>query len=112
MGGDPEMRFTADGKAVANFSLATSYGKGDNKQTTWHRIIVWERSAEFVKEYCYKGNLIFVEGRIQTRQYDDKDGIKRHVTEIIASNVQKLIGENPLPTSRDAEPDDQEDLPF
>lgn len=108
LGGDPELRFTGEGKAVGNFSVATSYGRGDKKDTTWHRVIVWEKSAEFVKEYCHKGDAVFVEGRIQTRQYDDNEGVKRHVTEIVAFNVMKLAGDT-KPTQK---PDDDDDLPF
>ena len=93
MGGDPEVRSTQDGKSVANISIATTFGTGDNKKTEWHKVIVWEKSAEFVKEYCRKGDLVFVDGRIQTRSYD-KDGQKVYVTEIVASNLLKLSGKS------------------
>ena len=108
MGADPESKYTADGKAVANISVATSFGSKDNKKTEWHRIIMWEKTAEFIKEYCMKGDLVYVEGRIQYRSYDDKEGVKKYVTEIVASNVQKLGGTQ----AAKEEPPDQDELPF
>lgn len=107
LGQDPEMRYTTDGTAVGSFSIATSYGSGDARKTDWHKIVVWAKTAEFVKEYCRKGNMVLVEGRIQYRSYDDKDGVKRYVTEIVASNIQLLSGS---PKSDEENP--QGDMPF
>ena len=89
LGRDVESRFTTGGKAVANFSIATDYGFGDKKQTEWHRVTAWDKQAEFAEKFLSKGSLVYVEGRIQTRQYE-KDGETKFVTEIIASAVQGL----------------------
>lgn len=95
LGQDPEVRYTPGGQAVANFSVATSENwtdKGGQKQerTEWHRIVVWGRLAELCKDYLKKGKQVYIDGRLQTRNWDDKDGKKRYVTEIIANNVQFL----------------------
>jgi len=97
LGADPEVRFTPSGQAVANFRVATNESwtdKSGNKQerTEWHRIVVWGKRAEVCSKYLAKGRQVFVEGRIQTRTYDDKDGNKRYITEIIANDVQFLGG--------------------
>lgn len=96
LGRDPEVRFTPSGAAVANFSIATTE-KWNNKQTgnpeertEWHRIVVWGKLAELCKEYLSKGRSVYVEGRLQTRQWDDKDGNKRYTTEVVAQTVQFL----------------------
>lgn len=95
LGNDPEIRYTQQGTAVANFSLATSDNwtdKDGNRQekTEWHRVVVWGKIAEICGQYLGKGRQVFVEGRLQTRQWDDKDGNKRYTTEINASTVQFL----------------------
>ena len=97
LGKDPEVRYTPDGQAVANFNIATNENwtdKSGQKQerTEWHRIVVWGKRAEVCSKYLSKGRQVFVEGRIQTRTYDDKDGNKRYITEIIAADVQFLGG--------------------
>jgi single-strand DNA-binding protein len=97
LGKDPEVRYTGGGQAVANFSLATSdtwKDKSGEKQerTEWHRIVVWGKQAEHCGEYLRKGRLVHIEGRLQTREWDDKDGQKRHTTEIIANRVTFLGG--------------------
>lgn len=91
LGKDPELRYTQSGKAVATFSLATSErwtGQDGQKQesTTWHNIVVWGRQAEVVKEYMKKGSQIYIEGRISNRSYDDKEGNKKYISEIVAQN--------------------------
>lgn len=98
LGKDPEVRYTPSGAAVANFSIATT-DKWTNKQTgkpeertEWHRIVVWGKLAELCKEYLSKGRAVYVEGRLQTRSWDDKDGNKKYTTEIIANTVQFLGG--------------------
>lgn len=95
VGRDAELRFTSGGTAIAKFSLATSekFGKGADRQerTEWHRIVVWGKLAEFCGEYIKKGRQIFVEGRIQTREWDDKEGKKQTTTEIVANEI-KLLG--------------------
>jgi single-strand DNA-binding protein len=95
LGKDPEVRYTPSGQAVANFSMATSEnwtGKDGQKQerTEWHRIVVWGRLAELCKDYLRKGRQVYIDGKLQTRDWDDKDGKKRYTTEIIANTVQFL----------------------
>ncbi len=98
LGADPEVRYTQGGSAVANFRIATTEVWNDkssgerNERTEWHRIVVWGKQAENCGEYLKKGRTVFVEGRIQTREWQDKDGNKRYTTEIVANNVQFLGG--------------------
>ena len=97
LGRDPELRYTQSGQSVANFTLATSenwVGRDGQKQerTEWHRIVVWGKSAENCAQYLSKGRTVYVEGRIQTREWEDKDGNKRQTTEIVAQTVQFLGG--------------------
>jgi single-strand DNA-binding protein len=95
VGKDPELRYTPSGTAVCTFSLATSE-RFKNKQgeqqerTEWHNIVVWAGLAEVCGKYLAKGKQIYLEGRIQNRSYDDRDGNKRYITEIIASEMQML----------------------
>lgn len=95
LGRDPEVRYTPSGQAVASFSIATSKqwkDKDGNKQerTEWHRIVVWGRQAELCGEYLSRGRKVFLEGELQTRKFQDKQGQERYVTEINALNVQFL----------------------
>lgn len=96
LGSDPELRYTPDGTAVANFSIATSEewkdkNSGEKKERTeWHRIVAWRKLGEICGEYLAKGKQVYVEGRIQTRSWEDKDGNKRYTTEIVASDIQFL----------------------
>jgi single-strand DNA-binding protein len=97
LGRDPEVRFTPGGQAVANFTLATNEvwtDKGGTKQerTEWHRIVVFGKQAEMCRDYLSKGRQIYLEGRLQTRQWDDKDGNKRSTTEVVANQVVFLGG--------------------
>jgi single-strand DNA-binding protein len=97
LGKDPELRYTPSGQAVASFPLATSERFKDKdgnwqERTDWHNVVVWGRQGETVKEYLRKGRSAYVEGRIQTRSYEDRDGNKKWVTEIIASRIQFLGG--------------------
>lgn len=95
LGRDPELRYTPSGMAVCNFTMATSSGGGRDReqQTEWHRIVVFDKQAEFCNQYLAKGRQAYVEGRIQTRQFDDKQtGQKRTTTEIVASQVVFLGG--------------------
>jgi len=96
VGRDPELRYTASGTAVANFSLATSrrYKDRDGNQreeTEWHRCVAWARLAEIINQYAPKGKQLYVEGRLQTRQWDDKDGNTKYTTEIVIEEM-KLLG--------------------
>jgi single-strand DNA-binding protein len=96
LGRDPETRFTSGGQAVANFTLATDETFKDRsgerqKRTEWHRIVLWGKLAEISQQYLKKGMLVYIEGRIQTRQWEDKrDGQKKTTTEIVA-NVMRML---------------------
>jgi len=95
LGKDPELRHTPQGQAVANFPLATSESWADKngqkqERTEWHKVVVWGKPAENVAKYLSKGRKAYVEGRLQTRAWDDKDGQKRYTTEIVATTVQFL----------------------
>jgi single-strand DNA-binding protein len=97
LGRDAELRYTPGGAAVATLNLATTEvwnDKGGQKQekTEWHRVVLWGKSAESLNEYLVKGKQIYVEGRLQTRQWDDKDGNKRYTTEIRGDRVVLLSG--------------------
>ncbi|QSV45442.1 single-stranded DNA-binding protein [Geobacter benzoatilyticus] len=95
LGKDPEVRYTASGTAVASFSLATSE-KFKNKEgeweerTEWHNVTLWGRLAEIAGEYLAKGKTVFIEGRLQTRKWQDKDGKDRYTTEIVGEKMQML----------------------
>src|SRR5499425_2457625 len=95
LGRDPETRFTTGGQAVANFSVATDESYKDRngerqKRTEWHKIVVWGKQAEIAQQYLKRGSLIFVEGRIQSREWQDKEGQKRTSFEIVANNFRML----------------------
>ena len=97
LGRDPETRFTGGGQAVANFSLATDRSYKDRngetqKKTEWHKIVAWGKLAEIIQKYVKKGSLIYIEGRIETREWQDKEGQKRTSFEIVASNFRMLGG--------------------
>ncbi|MBI4531395.1 MAG: single-stranded DNA-binding protein [Candidatus Latescibacteria bacterium] len=126
LGADPEMRYTPSGAAVCTFTMATSETWTDTsgekqERTEWHRIVTWRKLAEFCSEYLKKGSKVYVEGRIQTRSWEDQNGVKRYTTEIVARELQMLdsrgvspepssYGESPLPSESPAPEDD--DLPF
>lgn len=95
LGRDPESRFTSSGQQVCNFTLATDESFKDRagerqKRTEWHRIVLWGRLAEISQQYLKRGTLVYVEGRLQTRQWDDRSGNKRTTTEIVA-NVMRML---------------------
>jgi len=94
LGKDPEVRHTPSGKVVASFSLATTerWGKGDEKkeETEWHRIKAWGRLGEICGEYLHKGSPVYIEGRLRTHSWEDKEGGKRYTTEIVALTMQML----------------------
>ncbi len=130
LGKDPEMRYTAGGAPVAHFSLATDESWKDQngerqKRTEWHNIVVWNKLAETCNQYLSKGKMVYIEGRIQTREWDDKDGNKRRTTEIVASDMRMLerksdgtpvaetAGERPAPAAKPMEPGiTDDDIPF
>jgi single-strand DNA-binding protein len=95
LGKDPEVRYTPDGAMVTNFNLATDEQWKDKngekvQRTEWHKIVTFGKLAEICGNYLVKGKLVFIEGRIQTRSWEDKDGVKRFTTEIVAGNMQML----------------------
>jgi single-strand DNA-binding protein len=96
LGNDPEVRYTATGSAMANISLATSENWKDKQtgekqeRTEWHRIVFYDKLAEIVAQYLRKGSLIYVEGRLQTRKWQDQNGQDRYTTEIIARDMTML----------------------
>ncbi|MDA1010179.1 MAG: single-stranded DNA-binding protein [Chloroflexi bacterium] len=97
LGADPEMRYTANGSAVTTFRVATSRnftdGSGERREETeWFRVVTWNRLAETCAQYLTKGRLVYVEGRLQTRQWDDQQGQRRYTTELIAETVRFLGG--------------------
>ena len=106
LGQDPELKYTPSGAAVCNFSLATTESWNDKnsgqkqERTEWHRVVVWGKLAELCNQYLSKGRQAFVEGRLQTRSWDDKNGQKRYTTEINATTVQ-FIGGNASAGSND-----------
>lgn len=95
VGNDPEVRYLDSGTPVANFRLATSENYTNRSgekvsQTEWHNVVVWRGLAEVVEKYVKKGSQLYIEGRIRTRAWDDRDGNKRYTTEIVADNLQML----------------------
>jgi len=97
LGANPEVRYTAGGQPVANLRLATSQRWTDKsgqrqESTEWHRVVLFGRTAEIAQKYLTKGRQVYIEGRIQTRQWQDQQGQKRYTTEIVATNMQLLGG--------------------
>jgi single-strand DNA-binding protein len=97
LGKDPELKYTPSGAAVANFSMALSEKYKDKdgnpqEKTEWVNIVAWKNLAEICGKYLTKGKQVYIEGRIQTRSYDDRDGVKKYITEIVANNMQMLGG--------------------
>ncbi len=125
LGRDPEMRYTQSGSAVTNFSVATNrrWAGRDGEQheeTEWHNIVAWGKLAEICNEYLSKGSSVYIEGRLQTRQYEDREGITRRTTEIVALEMQMLDrrsrsdgdGSGGGGDDLGGEPIDPDDMPF
>lgn len=127
LGQDPELRYTSSGVAVATFSLATNESWKDHdgnmqERTQWHNILAWKKTAEICGEYLKKGARIYLEGRLQYRNYDDKSGVKRYVTEIVIDQLLMLDSRNAGNSSSNNESvpppiessgaDKMDDLPF
>lgn len=98
LGTDPEVRYMPQGGAVANLTVATSESWTDKatnekkEQTEWHRVVIYQRLAEIAGEYLRKGSKVYIEGKLKTRKWQDKDGVERYTTEIIANELQMLDG--------------------
>jgi len=92
LGGEPSVRYTPAGMAIANFSIATSEKYKDEEKTEWHNIVCFNKLAEICGEYLHKGKPVYIEGKIQTRSWEDKEGIKRYTTEIVADKMVMLGG--------------------
>ncbi len=102
VGQDPTVRATGSGNTVASFSLATSFKAKDKDEVTeWHRLVAWGRLAEIVRDYVVKGAPLYVEGRLQTRKYDDAQGVTHWTTEIVVSDM-SLLGQRAAGTSKAA----------
>ena len=135
LGRDAELRYTPGGAAVATLNMATTEVWNDKagqrqEKTEWHRVVLWGKSAESLSEYLTKGKQIYVEGRLQTRQWDDKDGNKRYTTEIRGDRIVLLGGgggggggagrsrrrqhgqPRPIPAPESSEPLTDDDIPF
>ncbi len=128
LGRDPELRYTQSGQAVANFTLATNEKWKDKEgasqeRTEWHRIVVWGKSAENCAQYLQKGRSVYIEGRLQTREWEDNSGNTRTTTEVTAQTVQFLggrggstasdgAGGNPGRDESPAGPPPGDDVPF
>lgn len=126
LGADPEIRYSANGLAVASFSIATNESVKDSdgnmkERTEWHNIIAFGKLAEICGDYLKKGQKIYIEGSIRTRSYDDKNGIKRYVTEIYANDLVMLSSGKGIESSKTessktdndkTEPESEDDLPF
>ncbi|KAA3619875.1 MAG: single-stranded DNA-binding protein [Calditrichaeota bacterium] len=132
LGQDPELRYTQSGQPVGSFSVATNeaWKSKDGtmqERTEWHNIVVWARLAELANEYLKKGSMVYLEGRLQTRNWDDKDGVKHYKTEVVAQTMQFLDSREqgqgtgarpstpppPEPPEGDfMDPSNENDLPF
>jgi len=122
LGADVETRYTQNGVAVANFSMATTERWKDSEgnpqeATEWHRIVAFGRLAEICSEYLAKGSKVYIEGRLQTRKWEDKDGVTRYTTEIVAKEMKMLGGggnSHGVPSSPEdgQEPPASSDTPF
>ncbi|MFQ5676074.1 MAG: single-stranded DNA-binding protein [bacterium] len=134
LGQDPELKYTPSGAAVTNFNVATNEVWKDNdgnkqERTEWHRIVLWRKLAEIAGEYLKKGSKVYLEGRLQTRSWEDKDGVKRYTTEVVADSMTMLdakadagagagAGQSSPPAESTSPPppetssNDEDDLPF
>jgi len=125
LGKDPELRYAPSGSAVTSFSLATSEQWKDQEgnpqeRTSWHNVVVWGKLAEIAAEYLKKGNKVYVEGRLQYRDYEGKDGNKRYVAEVVLNDLVMLGGprqqggekEEGAPAAPPSVSEEKDDLPF
>ena len=112
VGGDPQTRETSRGETMANLSLATNSGYGDNEKTDWHRVTFFGKLADTVREYVKKGQELYVEGRISYSKYTDKSGVEKYSTDIIAYSMQMGKKSNSVDVSSTSESVEDDPLPF
>ncbi len=130
LGNDPEIKYSNTGTAIANFNIATTENRKDSEgnweeKTEWHRIVMFGKQAEVCKDYLHKGSKVYIEGRLQTRSWEDQSGQKRYMTEIVGANMVMLDsrGQAPpldaapgqgerAPEQNDEFPKGEDDLPF
>lgn len=131
LGSDPEIKYAPSGTAIANFNLATSENRRNKngewqEATEWHKIVMFAKQAELCKDYLKKGSKVYIEGRIQTRSWEDKNGQKRYLTEVVGLNLVMLDQKGTVPTKgreevvpdavpetpMDEFPEGEDDLPF
>lgn len=127
LGADPQLKYTPSGRANVNFNLATNAVWKDQEgnqqeKTDWHRISAWGKLAEIMGEWLKKGSYVYIEGRLQTRSYEDSNGVKKYITEVVATDLEMLgkKGESAspeAPSSEEMPPQEgsqegEEDLPF
>jgi single-strand DNA-binding protein len=115
LGRDPEIRYTPSGQAVASFTIATSEKWRDKdgqmqERTDWHNIVCWGRQAELANQYLKKGRPVYIEGRIQNRSYDDKEGNKKYISEIVVQRLQ-FLGGRPEDTGTGGATGNHQELP-
>ena len=111
LGKDPELRYTPDGLAILRFSIATTEYFNDksgskNERTTWHNIVVFGKMGQSIANYLNKGKQVFIEGKINNRSYDDKEGNKKYITEIVATNIVLLGAKGGTGSGAEAAPED------
>ena len=125
LGKDPEIRRLDDGRAVANFSIATSESYKNKAgervtNTEWHNIVLWSPLAEIAENYLKKGSQVYIEGKISNRSYEDKDGVKKYISEVVGRDITLLgrapdsAGKNQTNETKEAKKEDtvEDDLPF
>jgi len=116
LGRNPEIRSTGQGKAVTNFAIAVDHGFGEKKVTSWVPIVAWEKTAELAQQYLVKGSQVAVEGRLQQRQWQDKEGNNHSMIEVVASRLDFLTRADKKTSNTnsefDAAPANEDDPPF
>lgn len=125
LGADPQLKYTPSGRANVNFNLATNASWKDQdgntqERTDWHRIVAWGKLAEIIGEWLKKGSNVYIEGRLQTRSYDDQNGAKRYITEVVVSDLEMLGGggrsgsseQQDVPPGMPDMDEPEDDLPF
>jgi len=130
LGADPQLKYTPSGSAFVNISIATNRVWKDQdgnqqERTEWHRVVAWRKLAEIIGEYLKKGSSVYIEGRLQTRSYEDTNGVKRYITEVVADEMVMLgkkgetvdtgdeyQAEPPPPGDENSPPEGADDLPF